>query len=82
MLKGKSKYIAFIDADDQWIKNKIEEQLSFMISGNIDFSHTSYKIIDEELGVTTEDIIQRILSNLGIAHCLVVYIDLHVHNCE
>ena len=46
--ESKGNYIAFIDADDQWIKNKIEEQLSFMISGNIDFSHTSYKIIDEE----------------------------------
>ena len=48
MTSQKGNYIAFIDADDQWIKNKIEEQLSFMISGNIDFSHTSYKIIDEE----------------------------------
>ena len=45
---SKGSYIAFIDADDQWIKNKIEEQLNFMINNDLDFSHTSYKIIDEE----------------------------------
>ena len=45
---AKGKYIAFIDADDIWKKNKLSKQLKFMIKNNIDCCHTSYEIIDEK----------------------------------
>ena len=41
-------FIAFLDADDEWKSNKIEEQLKFMLDNKIDFSHTSYTMINEQ----------------------------------
>ena len=41
------KYIAFCDCDDLWKKNKLELQLKFMREQNLNFSFTSYEIIDE-----------------------------------
>ena len=46
--KSQGSFIAFIDADDQWMKNKIEDQLKYMLDNSINFSHTSYKIINEK----------------------------------
>ena len=40
--------LAFLDADDIWLKHKIDKQLKFMIKNKLDFSHTSYSIIDEK----------------------------------
>jgi teichuronic acid biosynthesis glycosyltransferase TuaG len=44
--KTKSKYIAFLDSDDIWSKNKLKIQVSYMEKNNISFSHTSYHIIN------------------------------------
>ena len=44
---AKGKYIAFCDCDDLWKKNKLEIQLNFMKQFNLNFSFTSYDIIDE-----------------------------------
>ena len=41
------EYIAFCDSDDLWKKNKLELQLNFMKKFNLNFSFTSYDIIDE-----------------------------------
>jgi teichuronic acid biosynthesis glycosyltransferase TuaG len=41
------EYIAFCDCDDLWKKNKLEFQLNFMRQHNINFSFTSYDIIDQ-----------------------------------
>ena len=43
----KGEYIAFCDCDDLWKKNKLELQLNFMKQFNLNFSFTSYDIIDE-----------------------------------
>ena len=43
---SKSKYIAFLDSDDRWAKNKLKLQIEFMEKNNILFSHTSYEIIN------------------------------------
>ena len=40
------KFIAFLDCDDVWKKNKLEEQIKFMNQNQIDFSFTAYDIID------------------------------------
>tara|TARA_Y100000591_G_C21824405_1_gene695717 strand:+ start:767 stop:1507 length:741 start_codon:yes stop_codon:yes gene_type:complete len=44
---SKGKYIAFIDADDLWDKEKISKQIEYMKKNNFQVSHTSYKIINE-----------------------------------
>ena len=43
---AKGDYIAFLDSDDVWDSRKLKEQIDFMKKNNINFSHTSYKIID------------------------------------
>ncbi len=42
------EYIAFCDCDDLWKSNKLETQLEIMYRLNLEFSHTSYEIIDKE----------------------------------
>jgi teichuronic acid biosynthesis glycosyltransferase TuaG len=37
-----SKYIAFIDSDDYWVKDKLMEQISFMEKLNYEFTYTNY----------------------------------------
>ena len=39
-------YIAFLDSDDFWDKEKIENQMNFMIQNEYLCSHTSYKVIN------------------------------------
>ena len=41
------QYIAFIDADDIWKKNKLFEQINFMKKKSSSFCFTSYEVIDE-----------------------------------
>ena len=41
--KSKSKYLAFIDSDDIWEKNKLKLQLQYMKKNNYDFTYTYYK---------------------------------------
>ena len=45
--QSKGKYIAFLDSDDIWNKNKLEKQITFMSEKNIAFSFTSYQPISE-----------------------------------
>ena len=45
---AKGKYIAFLDSDDVWTRNKLKYQLAFMKKRKITISHTSYYIIDEK----------------------------------
>ena len=43
---SKGKFIALLDADDYWDKNKLKFQIKFMQDHNYLVSHTSYRIID------------------------------------
>ena len=45
--KSKGMYVAFLDCDDIWKKNKIKYQLNFMKKNNLDISYTSYSVIDK-----------------------------------
>lgn len=42
------RYIAFLDADDLWLPEKLEKQLAFMSQNNLAFTYSSYYLIDEE----------------------------------
>ena len=46
--QSKGRYIAFLDSDDIWSKDKLEKQISFMNEKDIAFSFTSYQIISED----------------------------------
>jgi teichuronic acid biosynthesis glycosyltransferase TuaG len=48
ILKAKGKYISFIDSDDIWKKDKLKNQLSFMLNNKIEFCFTSYSIINKK----------------------------------
>ena len=45
---SKGTYIAFIDSDDIWKKNKLKKQIQFMQKNKCNFSFTSYSIINEK----------------------------------
>lgn len=47
MRNASGKYIAYLDADDIWLPDKLEKQVEFMSNKNIGFSCTSYEVIDD-----------------------------------
>ena len=46
--QSNGKYIAFIDADDTWVQDKLRDQISFMKKKDYQISHTSYFVINEK----------------------------------
>ena len=46
--KSNSQYIAFIDSDDTWEKDKLKKQINFMKKNNLVFSYTNYKTFGEK----------------------------------
>jgi glycosyltransferase involved in cell wall biosynthesis len=45
---AKGKYIAFLDADDLWKREKLEKQIKFMVSTNEPFTFSFYDWINEK----------------------------------
>lgn len=43
---AKGKYIAFIDSDDVWFKNKLEKQILLLEKGKAELIYTAYNMID------------------------------------
>lgn len=55
--KATGRFIAYLDADDLWNRDKLEKQIWFMLTKDIGFSCVSYGVIDESgkfLGKTVE----------------------------
>ena len=45
---SKGRFIAFLDSDDLWLRNKLKKQIFFMKQNLINISHTSYYIINSK----------------------------------
>jgi glycosyltransferase involved in cell wall biosynthesis len=79
---AKGKYIAFLDADDLWKKEKLEKQIFFMERSKISISYTGYEKINEdgtirgEIKVPKKVIYHESLKG-NIMGCLTV-----IYNCE
>ena len=44
---SKGAYVAFLDSDDEWHKDKLKKQIKYMIKNSFSASHTSYQIVNE-----------------------------------
>ena len=47
--KSNSPYLAFIDSDDIWKREKLEKQLHFMKKNNYSFSYTDYITLETKI---------------------------------
>lgn len=76
--KASGKWIAFLDSDDIWDKDKLRKQIEFMEKNNYDFSYTNYIEIDEnskEIGklITGPNVLTKMsLNNFCYQGCLTV----------
>ena len=76
MREAKGEWIAFLDSDDLWAPEKLEQQIKFMVKNNYVFSYHDYVKIDEEskpLNVYVsgpEIITKRRMYNYGYPGCL------------
>lgn len=79
--EAKGRYIAFLDSDDLWSKNKLEKQINFMNKNNYDFTYTNYEEIDENsklLGIRVtgpKEITKKGMYNYCWPGCLTVMYD-------
>lgn len=75
---AKGKWIAFLDSDDLWKRDKLTKQIAFMERKQISFSYTEYNEIDEngmDTGVTVSgptNINRRKMFNYCWPGCLTV----------
>jgi teichuronic acid biosynthesis glycosyltransferase TuaG len=46
--KTRSPYVAFIDSDDVWKKNKLKDQINFMLKNKYSFSYTYYETFGDK----------------------------------
>ena len=80
MQRATGKYMAFLDSDDLWYKDKLEKQLNFMQTVKCNFSSTDYEQIDET-GKTLNKIIKtkkkvdynRLLLDCPVGNSTVMY---------
>lgn len=67
--KAEGQYIAFLDADDCWEKDKLKVQVDYMEANNCEFSYCDYFLINDENNI----IGQRVISNKRLAHRELLY---------
>ncbi len=52
---AKGRYITFIDSDDLWLPNFLQETINYLTTNNVELVYTSYKRYDEDLNPYLED---------------------------
>lgn len=79
--KATGRFMAFLDSDDLWNKDKLEKQIKFMKDNNYGFSFTSYRLMYENGELKGKEVIApqsmnytQLLKNTIIG-CLTVVID-------
>ncbi len=81
MRKSNSKYLAFIDSDDYWEKDKLKKQISFMKKFDHKFTYTDYtpfqeknnnKIFKKKINVKNKFNRNEFINNTSIAMSSVV----------
>ncbi|WP_416147719.1 glycosyltransferase family 2 protein [Salipaludibacillus sp. HK11] len=45
--QSEGRFIAFLDSDDEWMAEKLQKQIQFMLEKDIAFSHTTYWVVDQ-----------------------------------
>lgn len=65
---AKGRYIAFLDSDDRWKKNKLEKQIEFMKQNEYSFTFTGYEYILDSDNPTQK--IFRVPSKLNYSQAL------------
>ncbi|MGD1862383.1 MAG: glycosyltransferase family 2 protein [Leptolyngbyaceae cyanobacterium] len=73
------RFVAFLDSDDLWLPDKLEQQVNFMLRTNIAFSYTQYRrlaMLDQNSGrlidVPTSLTYWQLLRNTAIATSTVI----------
>ena len=66
---SKGKFIAFLDSDDLWLRDKLKKQLFFMNKKMINISHTSYHIINNKNKIIGKRIARDMNYNLLLNSC-------------
>jgi teichuronic acid biosynthesis glycosyltransferase TuaG len=61
--RSKGFYIAFLDCDDVWKKNKLRNQVDVMDEMKLDFSFTSYAVINE-----SDDFLYKVPAKIFLTH--------------
>lgn len=78
---AKGQYVAFLDADDIWDKEKLAEQIRFMKNNNIAFSYHAYTLFDlsnqkqKTILVPKQLNYQELLKGNTTGSCLTVCLD-------
>ena len=57
------RFIAYLDADDIWLENKLEKQVQFMLNNNLGFTCVSYEVIDDDGNLKGKDV--KMLSSVN-----------------
>ncbi|MCI5839511.1 MAG: glycosyltransferase family 2 protein [Peptoniphilaceae bacterium] len=77
---AKGRFIAFIDSDDIWKREKLQNQIEFMKKNDIDFSFTSYRYVkngkNEKIAHAVEKIDYNGLLKNTLIGCSTVIIDI------
>lgn len=80
MARAQGKYMAFLDSDDLWDKEKLEKQIKFMKENDYVFTCTAYEQIDEDGKSLNKKVLPRkkvnyngILLNCPVGNSTVMY---------
>ncbi|HHP1053180.1 glycosyltransferase family A protein [Bacillus cereus group sp. BfR-BA-01354] len=81
LLQSKGRYVAFLDSDDLWYSDKLEQQLFFMNANQVAFMYSAYEVVRDtsDNRINTIQVPQQINYNVllknTIIGCLTVLID-------